>query len=394
MKQRRIIFRAARRWIGLLLGICVVYLLIVTPISSFLRTGGFSKTVTMIEQRDFSALREPLTVSICLYGTLLALSILYLLRQWRNISRSKTTIERLEQLRTLCVTFKERTGRFPNSASELEMNEDVELCDAFKKRPFLFLSSRNIGIVASTVYLGWKAFVLSRRAFLLLDDGSIVMVRGRAVSSLFDKVWASETNADLGKFYAPNGQLKFKPGSGYPAAFCSLSTLIIAPLLAFLMLVLAEGTLAALEPIGRATQEVYWATLLYATVSVAYLLVFASLAFLALGAYTGWLHWRYGDYSQGKRSTALLAPYVMALFVLFLFIGLEYYINGPSLFYGGASSRNLRLPILLANPGIFLMFIQVGPLPLLGGFISPESVAFLGKVLTLPFVWAWGFLLI
>ena len=139
-------------------------------------------------------------------------AIVFCIRRQKRKKRAEiTTLGRFERFRDACLAFRDRTGRLPTTLDELGIEETAEFRDAFYRREFLCLSSLNVGAIGATSK-PWRApWVFGRRTYVALEDGSIVIVRGRrAVDFFYDVLWAAEKWKNVGRLYSLKNRLRLQ----------------------------------------------------------------------------------------------------------------------------------------------------------------------------------------
>lgn len=395
--MRTIAFGIFRRWItrlGLFWIACFILVPLVSiPLSVALRRtwlnfswlGGPPPIVDIAWKYQLTL--QLVCLSILLYALLAALAVVYVRSQLKKERRIATTLRDFVRLRDTVFDFHQREGRFPDSIEELK--DECQMGDSSeqKKIDVRFLSNLGVGVVAASAKPWRTPFGFCRNAVVILEDGSIVQARGAEVSRLDDvvaasaKPWrtpfgflrnaevtledgsivkargaavvaaSSDRRKDVGRFYASNGKLRFERGKEFASAFCPMGGVALMTFLALatLYLLLLTGFLTAL--FGRATYEEVGARHTVTWQEARYLATFyfeligapIAILFLALGGYSGWLHWRAGSLFNGFG-----VPFVLALvgfLLLCAFLCPMIFISLPILFSGSSPLGSLEMLI-------------------------------------------------
>jgi len=344
--MRTIAFGIFRRWtIRLALiwvAVVLVFQLAFVPIAIMVRLNARhhqelmdlvpGASVILKDYFEGNELTSPLIMSLSAlcYALLIIAVVFDVRRQLKKKRRIATTLSGVERLRDAALDFHKREGRFPNSWAELEDGPQQEDgCDE-KKPDVRFLSNLDVGIVATSAKPWRNPFGILRCAFVILEDGTIVKARGRAVTRLYDVISASsDHNSDVGRFYSSFGKLKFERGTGFASAFCPLRVLAVTPFFALPCLVLGKLSFDLFfycvnhwNPFEIPEAFIYLSGILVsAPLTIG--LILAAVLLLALCAYAGWLHWRAGAWERrnvAPLSSALVGALAACASFLWFFI--------------------------------------------------------------------------
>ncbi len=264
-------------------------------------------------------------LSALIYALLALLIRVFVRRQLKRRLTIATSLSDFERLRDALFAFRNREGRFPDSLEELK---DERLTNDFTRRGktvVRFLSNLNVGVVAMSSKLWRSPFFFRRHAFVILEEGTIVDARGRALNRLLDVIWASKGRGkDVGRFHArDDGRLRFERGKEFASAFCPLNVVAVMPVLALSCLVFCRRVLHYVE-----RYDVFEGFMAFAGSPIAYSTSIFFLGFLllavlilALSVYAGWLHYRAG--LSGLRnvlpvSFALLGTFLFCVYLVWL----------------------------------------------------------------------------